>query len=637
MAAEYSGLYLQPMALEAGACKPRIDVSRYELSLNGKRVKLERQPMDLLIFFVRKRDQLVTREEIIDKLWGKDVFVDTDRSINSAVRKLRTVLGDDPARPHYLETVVGKGYRFIGDVDVVGLAPARVVDTSLSLPAPLVAPAKIGRVIVAGAAMMAVLVAAVWGWLRWRQSPASASPQIRSIAVLPLANLSGDPAQEYFADGMTDELITEIAQVGSLRVTSRTSSMRYKATAKTAPEIAKELNVDAVLEGSVARSGERVRITAQLIDARADKHLWANTYETEQKDVLGMEDAVARDVAKQIRLRLTAQEQERLSRSRPVNPQAHEAYLKGLYQWNKRDRAGLEQAIEYFNQAIAIDPNYALPYAGLAQCYVPLTYFGYLRGTEARAKVAAALERALELDDSLAEAHTALGSAKSYYDYDWAGAEKEFRRAIELNPNYATAHQWYAQMLNSEGRGEEALTEHRRALELDPLSLIINSGTGHRLYRLRRYDQAAASLNAAVQLDPGFPSTHWNLGLVYAQQKNFPAAIAELRTAEGLFHDENAVVLGGLGYAYGASGDKARAQAILRHLERRAGAEYVDPYAVALVYAGLKNKDKAFAWLEKAYADRDCWVTFLNAEPALDGLRPDPRFQDLLRRMSLAR
>ena len=439
-------------------------------------------------------------------------------------------------------------------------------------------------------ALLALVVAAVWTWYHWRVGSGSQASQIHSLAVLPLANLSGDPAQEYFADGMTDELITEIAQVGSLHVTSRTSSMRLKATAKTTQEIARELNVDAILEGSVARAGGRVRITAQLIDARTDKHVWASAYETELKDVLEMQDAVARDVVKQIRLRLTAPEQERLSRSRPVNPVAHEAYLKGLYHWNKRDRRGLEKAIEYFNQAIAKDPNYAPPYALLAQSYIALNYFGFMRGTEARSKAAPALTKALELDDSLAEAHAVLGAAKSLYDYDWEGAEKEFQRAIELNPSYATAHHWLAQLLSVESRHDQALAESKRALELDPLSLIINASYGHRLYWARRYDEASAQLShPTLELDPNFPTTHWYLGLVYAQQKKFPAAIRELQTAENLFHDENTLVLGGLGYAHGASGNTAQAHAILRRLERRPRDEYVDPYAFALVYVGLKN------------------------------------------------
>jgi TolB-like protein/DNA-binding winged helix-turn-helix (wHTH) protein/Tfp pilus assembly protein PilF len=616
--------------------KPRIDFSRYQLSVAGRQARLERQPMELLILFVQRKGHLVTREDIVQKLWGKDVFVDVDGSINSAVGKIRAALRDDPERPRYLETVIGKGYRFIGEIEVAGANPGTIEPPGAvaeAAPSP-VAPRRRRHIMIVCGLVVILIAAAAWSWFRWRAQSGPQVSQIHSIAVLPLVNLSGDPAQEYFADGMTDELITEMAQVGSLRVISRTSAMHYKATTKTTPEIAKELNVDAVLEGSVARSGGRVRITAQLIEARADKHLWASSYEAEPKDVLGMQAAVARDVVKQIRLRLTTQEQERLSRSRPVNPEAYEAYLKGLYFWNKRDKTGLEKAIEYFNQAIAIDPNYAPPNAGVANSYVPLIYLGYVRGTEAQTKVTAALSKALELDESLAEAHTALGAAKSFYDYDWEGAEKEYRRAIELNPNYATAHLWYGQILGSEGRHEEALAEAKRALELDPLSLIINANWGGRLNRARRYDEAVAYLTgAALELDPNFSVTHWNLGMAYAAQKNFKAAIQELQKAS---LQGNIPALGALGYAYAASGDKGQAQAVLRRLENQASRQYVDPYAFALVYAGLNDKDKAFSWLEKAHEDRDGLIGHINEEPMLDGLRADPRFADLLRRIGLA-
>lgn len=625
------------MAVDAQAGKPRIDFSRYELTLGGTRARLERQPMELLIFFVQRKGQLVTRADIVQKLWGQDVFIEVDASINRAVRKIRAALRDDPESPRYLETVVGKGYRFIGDIELTGAAPTTAEQGNLAPPEPAPVPqvARHRQRALLWIAALVLLAGLSWAWMRWHGTGSQA--QIRSIAVLPLTNLSGDPAQEYFADGMTDELITEMAQIGSMRVISRTSSMHYKATAKTVPEIARELNVDAVLEGSVSRSGGRVRITAQLIQAHSDTHLWAKSYEADSRDVLGMQDAVARDVIAQIRLRLTSQQQERLSRTRPVNVEAHEAYLKGLYNWNKRDKAGLETAIHYFNSAIAIDPNYALPYAALAESYIPLSYFGYMRGTDARVKVTAAAEKALELDDSLAEAHTALGSAKSFYDYDWEGAEKEFRRAIELNPNYATAHAWYGQMLGSEDRQEEALAEGRRAIQLDPLSLINSQGWGLRLYRARRYKEAQDYLSHdALELDPNFPSTHWTLGLAYSQQKKFEGAIRELQTALDLFHDENALVLGGLGYAYAASGDKARAREILRRLKQQASQKYVAPYAFVLVYAGLGDKDRAFEWLDKAFADRDCWITFVNVEPLLDGLRSDSRFTQDLRRIGLA-
>src|SRR5258708_2809798 len=402
---------------------------------------------------------------------------------------------------------------------------------------------------------------------------------------------------------MTDELINELAQIGSLRVISRTSAMHFKGSRRSLSDIARELRVETVLEGSIALSGSRVRITAQLIDTLADKHLWAGRYEGQKKDVLELQDAVARDVVKQTRLHLTAQQEARLSRSRPVNPEAHEAYLRGLYCWNKRDRTNLDKAVGYFNQAIAIDPNYALPYAGIGQSYIPLTYLGYVRGIDVRPKVEAALAKALELDDTLAEAHTALGSAKHFYEYDWAGAEREFQRAIELNPGYATAHQWYAQMLGCEGRGQEALVEHNRAVEFDPLSPIINAGTGHRLLRLRRYDEAVASLRNAVEMDPNLASAHWSFGLVYAQQKNSAAAIQELQKAQALFRG-NALVQGGLGYAYGVSGDMAQAKAVLHHLEIQAKTQYIDPYAHVLDVDGLGTSVMAFDQLATAIAHR---------------------------------
>ena len=466
-------------------------------------------------------------------------------------------------------------------------------------------------------------------WLR----PIAVSP-IESLAVLPLQNLSGDPEQEYFVDGMTEELIADLGQVSSLHVISRTSVMLYKGTKKSLPQIARELQVDGVVEGSVIRVGNRVRITAQLIRAPTDVHLWAKSYERDLGDALALQDEVARAIADEIRVKVTPEQQSRLSSSRHVNPEAHDAYLRGLFYWNKRGRADLEKAIGYFNQAIILDPNYALPYAGIAQSYIPLTYFGYVRGDDVRSMVATALTRALELDDSLAEAHTALGSAKHFYEYDWAGAEREFRRAIELNPNYATAHQWYAQMLGCEGRGEEALAEHKHALALDPFSLIIISGTGHRFYRLRRYDEAVEALKNAVEMDDNFASTHWNLGLVYAQQKDFPAAIKELQKADALLQS-NALTLGALGYTYAASGDTIRAGTVLLRLENQAKHQYVDPEAYALVYVGLGNKDRAFQWLNRAIDDRQGWVTFIKAEPLLDNLRSDPRFDDLLRRMNL--
>lgn len=605
-----------------------VDARALELRKQGRPLRIQQQPLNILVLLLERAGEVVTREELRRALWPADVYVDFDRGLNKAFVKLRDALDDSATSPRFIETIPRVGYRFIAPVETSSEAPplagAIISETTSRRPPRRVLFATL--VLVA----LALLVAGAWFY-----SSSQSQAQIRSLAVLPLENLSADPAQDYFAEGMTDELITELAQIGSLRIISRTSVIHYKSTRKTVPEIARELNVDAVLEGSVARSGNRVRITAQLIEARTDKHLWADRYEGELRDVLAMQDAVARDVVDKIRLRLSSQQEARLNRSRQVNPVAHEAYLKGLYYWNKRSKDGLEKAIAFFNQAIAADPNYALPYAGIAEAYIPLTYFGEVRGTEARSRVMTALTKALELDDSLAEAHTALGSAKSFYDYDWNGAEKEFRRAISLNPNYATGRQWYAQLLGSEGRTTEALAEGRRALALDPLSLAINAGWGHRLYRARRFNEAATFLNrVALDLDPNYPMTHWTLGFVYIQQKKFALAIAELEKAKAAF-EGNALIEGTLGCAAAASGDRQRAEAVLGHLTSEAKTRYIDPYALAMVFAGLQDNGRAIAWLQRASDDRDGFVTFVNNEPMLDGMRADPRFLALVAKMGL--
>ena len=605
------------------------DARSLELRKQSRRVRIQQQPLQILLILLERAGEVVTREELRHALWPADVNVDFDRSLNKAFVKLRDALDDSATSPRFIETLPRVGYRFIAAVEAAPpVTPPTIIDTK-----PVEPPARRFHRLLVFAIPSAVVIALLLLGIWFRTGNESGAP-IRSLAVLPLENLSGAPGQDYFADGMTDELITEFAQVGSLRIISRTSVMQYKATRKTIPEIGKELGVDAVLEGSVARSGNRVRITAQLIDARSDKHLWANRYEGEFRDVLAMQDAVARDVVEKIRLRLSVEQAARLNRSRPVNPAAHEAYLKGLYFWNKRTRDGLQKALAFFNQSIAVDPNYALPYAGIAQAYIPLTYFGEVRGTEARGKVMEAVTKALALDDSLAAAHTALGSAKSFYDYDWEGAEREFLRAIALDPNYATGRLWYAQLLGAEGRTGEALEEGKRALTLDPLSLVVNAGWGHRLYRARRFDDAATFLNSvALELDPDYPVTHWTLGFVYIQQKKFPAAIAELRRALAL--QSNPLFEGTLGYAYAQSGDRSGAMNELTRLENMARTRYVDPYAFAMIYAGLGDRDRAFERLQNASDDRDGFVTFVNCEPMLDSLRSDPRFGALLAKMGL--
>ncbi len=460
-------------------------------------------------------------------------------------------------------------------------------------------------------------------------------PQIDSIAVLPLENLSADPEEEYFVDGMTEELIAQLAQISALKVISRTSVMQYKKARKPLPEIARELDVDAVVEGSVRRAGNRVRITAQLVHAPSDRHLWAKSYERDLGDVLTLQSEVAREIAREINVALTPQEQARLATTRPVNPRAHELYLKGRFFWNKRTPDGLTKGLEYFQQATVEDPGYALGYAGVADAYSLLGYVGYavLPPSEAYPKARAAALKALELDPSLAEARVALAYAKWHYDWDWAGSEEDFRRAIALNPNYATARQWYGLNLVSVGRTEEGLAELKRAQELDPLSLIIRGNLAWAYIFARRPDDALERLRPTLEMDPNFASTHWFLGSAYLEKGMYPEAIAAMKKNVELMRGGNPGSLATLAYAYALAGDKDNARRHLKELKQMSKQRPVAPEWIAVVHAGLGERDQAFAGLEKAYQERSGLLPLLKVNLLFDKLRDDPRFHDLVRRM----
>ena len=470
--------------------------------------------------------------------------------------------------------------------------------------------------------------------LRARLGSSTPAPRIESLAVLPLENLSGDPQQEYFADGMAYELITDLAQVSALKVIAPSSVMRYRRTQKTVSEIAQELHVDAVVEGSVLRYGDRVRITVQLIQAATDKNLWADSYERDLRDVLALQDEVARSITTQVKIRLTLQENARLNQTRPVNPEAHEDYLKGRYYWNKRTEANLNKSIEYFQDAIQKDAGYAQAYAGLADCYAVLPNYSATSPQEAYPKAKAAAERAIQIDDTLAEAYAPLALITEFYSYDWSSAEKEFKRAIELSPNYATAHQWYAGMLARIGQHERALAEVRRAQELDPLSLIINHNVGWYLYFARQYDQAIEQLRKTLELDASFGPAHETLGLCYVRKRMYQQGIGELRKAISLTGG-NPNIKVELGNAYAVAGRRTEALEILDELTALSKRSYFSPYLIASVYVGLGDNDQAFAWLEQACEKRDPWLANIKVEPAFDPLHSDPRFVELERRIGL--
>ncbi len=484
-----------------------------------------------------------------------------------------------------------------------------------------------GAVVAAG-----LLVYAVVTGLR---QTASSSPGPPALAVLPLTNLSGDPAQEFFADGMTEALIGDLATLRGIRVISRTSAMHYKQTDKRLPEIARELGVAYVVEGSVNRSGQRVRISAQLIEAATDRHLWSNRYERDLPDILTLEKEVARSIAAEIRVRLTPQEQRRFARSGVVNPKAHEAYLKGRYQSGKRTEDGLRKSIEHFHQALAEDAGYAPAYAGLAESYALLASYGLSPPHEVMPKAKAAAQRALEADDTLAEAHASLGFVKSFYDWDWPGAAQDYRLALEMNPNSATARHWYAGYLRAVGQLEDAVQEIRRAQALDPLSRAINRDLARTLYSMRRYEEAIQEFRRALDLEPDFPSGHLHLGMAYMAKSLHALALAEFLKARSL-PGGNPLILGGLGYCYGVLGRKTEAQGLLKELEAGAKSGYVSPVSRAFVYIGLGDRDRAFQWLERACQERDGWLAWLKVDPMFDSLRPDPRFAGLLRTVRLA-
>ena len=491
----------------------------------------------------------------------------------------------------------------------------------------------------AAAALLIVLVVALAivlnvGGVRDRMLGKTGAQHIRSLAVLPLENLSRDPEQEYFADGMTDQLITDLAKIQALKVISRTSVMQYKGVRKPLPQIAQELGVDAVVEGSVQRSGDRVRIIAQLIDARADQHLWARSYERDLRDVLALQDEVAQAIANELKIELTSRGQVRLASSRPVDPDAYEAYLKAHYYSSKRTEKELKKSTEYFQQAINKDPNYAPAYSGMAEAYALLGERGNLPSNEALTRGKAAALKAVGLDDSLAEAHASLAIIAETLEWDWPTAEREYKRALELNPGYAAGHHWYASYLMYLGRFEEGIAEAKRARELDPLSLAINNALGGRLLLAGRDNEAIEQIQKTLEMDPNFAPAHTSLGYAYLSKGMNEEAIAEF---------QNGVALSGsdpdesvdLGYAYATAGKRDEARRILAKLKKKRERAFVSPATIAIVSGALGEKDEAFTWLEKAYEVRDPTLTYLKVGPKFTPLRSDPRFQDLLRRMGL--
>ena len=604
------------------------DLHSGELYQDGTRIKIQQRPFKVLSILLESPGEVVTRDELRRRIWPADTFVDFDHSLAVAVNKIREALADSAEAPRFIETVGRRGYRFLGPSLRPQTAPVLPCHDS-PLPQPVAAQSSAPVASWRTAALVmtvALLTLFVWGsWQVHKRRSMASLPRISSIAVLPLENLSGDSTQDYFSDGMTDELITDLAKLPSVRVISRTSTTQYKGTRKTVPQIARELNVDALVEGTVVRVGNRVRIRTQLIYAPADQHLWAEAYERDEKDVFALQASLAEEIARNIRIELTTQQQVSLSASHSIDPQVHELYLKGRYFWNKRDVGGLHKALEYFQEAITKDPNYAEAYAGLADSYG-------LLGMMPEAKVAA--EKALVLNSDLAEAHTSLGLIAPFMDWNWSDSKKHFERALSLNPNYATAHHWYAEAyLMPMGQVDDALAELHTAQTLDPLSPVITADLGKDLYLARRYDDAVMQLARALELDPNFVSAHNWLSDTYLEKQMYAEAAAELEKTKPFKEDR--VYIRQMAYLHARMGKRAEAQRELeRALELSQGKE-VSLGAVALVYAALGDKEKTLAWLEKAYTAKSSFMTTLKFWSVFDPIRSDARFKDLVRRVGL--
>ena len=624
-----------------------LDLRAGELRKHGLRVRLQEQPFQVLAALLGKPGEVVTREELQKKLWPADTFVDFDHGLNKTINKIREALGDSAESPRFVETVARRGYRFLAEVKVVDAAPVRSSELA-TLPEPSAEarerpepggkPAALKPVPPSVTLKMSALIVllvmaslASWKLYSWKR-PATI---IRSLAVLPLESLSSDASQDYFADGMTDELISDLGQISALRVISRTSVMAYKRARKPLPEIARELDVDAVVEGTVLRSGDQVRITAQLIEAATDKHLWSRSYEGQLRDTLALQNQVAQAIADQIRINLNSQERAALKSVRVVNPQAYESYLKGRYFWNKRTAEGLKVALAYFNQAIEEDPRYAQSYSGLADTYALLGDWQYAVMTpkEALPRAKAAAIKALELDSTLGEAHNSLAFCLDGFDWDFPSAGKEFQRALELNPGYATAHHWYAWHLSLLGRYDEAIEEMRKAENLDPLSLIINADLAEILLLAHSYDESIRQSRKTIEMDPNFALAHNQLGQAYLQKQLSDEAITELQKAVQLSAG-SPTCLANLARAYASSGKKSEAAKLLSDLKRRSSPRYSHAPEIAVVYAALGDKNQAMTWLEKGYEERFNPGVLLR--PGFDPLRSDPRFQEVVRRIGLS-
>ena len=633
----------------------RLEPDRGLLLRHDQPVPLTPKTFDALLYLLERSGRLVTKDDLMKALWAES-FVG-ESNLTQTIFMVRKALSDNGDGQSYITTVPGRGYRFDAEVErgSGGDRAAGVAQSSFSAPATdmaatqpppkveILVPEKRGFIryskplLATAAVIVVVAVAGYFAWLRSEYRPSQTRRRIM-LAVLPFQNLTGDASQEYFSDGLTEEMLTQLGNLDPQRlaVIARTSVMHYKNSPTPMDQIGRELGVQYVVEGSVRRDANHVRVTAQLIQTKDQTHVWARQYDRELKGLLALQGEIAQEIADEIQLTLgdhKAATQAALSP--PQNYDAYDLYLKGKYFFNKRTVEGFDRAIDYYQQAIAKDPNYARAYAGLADSYSLLTGYSGAAASEYMPKARAAALRALDLDASLPEAHTALALVVQNYDYDWHTAEKEFRRSIELNPNDATAHHWYAEHLMWQGRFDEALRESERARQLDPLSLIIATDNAAILYFSRQYDQALEKLHTVLELDPSFPRAAGLTISAHEQKGMFAEALADLERWHPLYRS-SAGTWSEQAYIYGLTGQRAKAQFALTKLEELGRRQRLDPFPILRAHIGMGNKDQAFAYLEKAYSQHSSAPIALKVDPMYDPLRGDPRFQDLVRRVGLA-
>ncbi len=598
-----------------------LDLQAYELRRAGLAIRLERIPMEILRLLVEHRDQLVTREQIVERVWGKDVFVETDNSINIAVRKVRSALKDDPENPRFIRTVTGKGYRFV--------APFLEDRETPPPPAPAVRrrwPLFLG---------LAILAIAAAGYFLRPHPPSVAARSADGrvmLAVLPFANLTGDTGQEYFSDGLTEEMIGRLGSLSPQRlgVIARASVMHYKGTREPLDTMARELGVDYVLEGSVRRDPVQVRITVQLIRVADQTHVWSRQYDREPSDVLRVQAEIAQAIADEIQLTLgETGEQGRVATLTARDLAAYDHYLKGRFAWNERTADGFQRAIASFEAALAAKPDYAQAHAGLADCYTLMNSYSLAPPGEAIPKARAAALRALAIDEHLAAAHASLALIQETHDFDWPAAEAGFKRAVALDPNYVTARHWYAEFLAFQGRFPEALDEIERARQLDPLSLIVAVDRGAILHQARRFDEAIRQFQAVLAIDPGFPRANIIVGS-YTEQGRYKDALARIATWRKL--DRGPWPAAWSAHVLGRAGRRAEAQQALEEMEALNRSAHLDPIGLhTLACLGMGEKEAAIGWLQKACAQRSNVLAILKVDPSMDPIREDPRFAELLR------